>query len=203
MAYENIVKGYSLNDQYVVLEDDDFDKAAPEKSKIIEIAEFIDEGAVNSIYYEMPYYAEPEKNGSKAYCLLRDALKESGKAGLGSFVLRTKESLCLIKTEGNVIIVNRIRFAQEIRKHTDLNIPETATKPAELKMAISLIDQLTGNFDISKYKDTYSEKLMQIIEDKSKGKVKDAPKMKVVQSKATDLMAQLKASLSVSHKKAS
>ena len=204
VACENIVKGYSLNDQYVVLDDDDFDKAAPEKSKIIEIAEFIDEGAVNSIYYEMPYYAEPEKNGSKAYYLLRDALKESGKAGLGSFVLRTKESLCLIKREGNVIIVNRIRFAQEIRKHTDLNIPESsASKPAELKMVISLIDQLTGDFDISKYKDTYSEKLIQIIEDKSKGKVKDAPAMKVVQSKATDLMAQLKASLSVSHKKAS
>lgn len=203
VAWNNIVRGYNLNEKYVILTDEDFARAAPEKNKMIEIAEFINEGDVNSIYYEMPYYAEPEKNGTKAYALLRDALKKSGKAGLGSFVLRTKESLCLIKAEDDVLVVNRIRFAEEIRQPKDLKIPASSSKPAELKMATQLIDQLTGDFDISKYKDTYSDKLMKIIQAKSKGKLKAVPHMKIVHSKAADLMAQLKASLGSPRKKAS
>lgn len=203
VEWTNIVRAFDLNGRYVVLDDDDFARAAPEKTKIIEITRFIDETEVNSIYYEMPYYAEPEKNGTKAYALLRDALKKSGKAGLGSFVLRTKENLCVIKAERNIIVVNRIRFAQEIRKPDDLKIPSSTSKPAEMKMAVELINQLTGKFDISKYKDTYSEKLMKIIRAKSKGKLKAVPQMKVVHSKAADLMEQLKASLSSGRKKAS
>lgn len=203
VEWGNIVKGYNLNDKYVILDDEDFARASPEKSKLIEINEFVNEGDVNSIYFEMPYYAEPEKNGARAYVLLRDALRKSGKAGLGSFVLRTKESLCLIKAEDDVLVVNRIRFAEEIRKPDELKIPDTASKPAEIKMATELINQLTGKFDIAKYKDTYTEKLMEIIKAKSKGKLKAVPEMKVVHSKATDLMAQLKASLGAKSKKAS
>ncbi|SJZ98467.1 non-homologous end joining protein Ku [Sediminibacterium ginsengisoli] len=202
VAWENIVRGYLMDDKYVILDDKDFEGAAPEKTKIIEIAEFIDISEINSMYYEMPYYAEPEKNGAKAYTLLRDALKKSGKAGLGSFVLRTKESLCIIKAEDDVMVINRIRFAQEIRQ-PELKIPATTSKPAEIKMAMELIKQLSGSFDISKYKDTYTEKLMKIIRAKSKGKQTAAPTLKVVHSKATDLMAQLKASLGGSRKKAS
>jgi DNA end-binding protein Ku len=203
VAWANIVRGYNLNDKYVVLTDEDFASAAPEKSKIIEIAEFINESDVNSIYYEMPYYAEPEKNGAKAYSLLRDALKKTGKAGLGSFILRTKESLCLIKVENEVLVINRIRFAEEIRQPKDLKIPASSSKPAEMKMATELINQLTGDFDIEKYKDTYTDKLMKIIRAKSKGKLKPVPALKVVHSKTTDLMSQLKASLGTSRKKAS
>lgn len=203
VAWGNIVKGYNLNDRYVILEDEDFQRASPEKNKIIEIAEFVNEKDVNSLYFEMPYYAEPEKNGSKPYALLRDALAKTGKAGLGSFVLRTKESLCLIKPEGKILVVNRIRFAQEIREPGDLKIPAATIKPAEMKMATELISQLTGDFDISKYKDTYTEKLMKIIRAKSKGKLKPVTEMKVVHSKAADLMAQLKASLGTKSKKAS
>src|SRR4030095_4856492 len=97
VPYENIVKAYNLEGQYVVLTDEDFKKASPEKTKMIEIAEFVEEKEVDSIYYETPYYLEPQKAGVKAYGLLRDALKKSGKTGLASFVLRTKESLGLIK----------------------------------------------------------------------------------------------------------
>ncbi len=203
VEWKNIVKAYNLNDRYVVLEDEDFERAAPEKTKMVEITEFIDEEEVNSLYYEMPYYAEPEKNGVKAYALLRDALKKSGKAGLGSFVLRSKESLCLIKTEGDVIVVYRIRFAQELRSPKDLKIPASSSKPAEMKMATELINQLTAKFDISKFKDTYTDKLLKIIRAKSKGKLKAVPQMKVVHSKTTDLMSQLKASLGTGRKKAS
>ena len=133
---------------------------------------------------------------NKAYALLRDALKKEGKAGLGSFVLRTRENLCLIKADQDVIVVNRIRFAEEIRKTTDLKIPATKSKPAEIKMATSLIDQLTKPFDPSKFKDDYSDKLMKVIRAKAKGKTVAYKPMKVVHSDTKDLMEQLKASLS-------
>ena len=203
VLWANIVKGYNVNDKYVVLEEEDFARAAPEKSRIIEITGFIKEAEVNSIYYETPYYAFPEKNGNKAYALLRDALKKEGKAGLGSFVLRTRENLCIIKADENVIVVNRIRFAEEIRKPEELKIPASVNKPAEMKMAIALINQLTTKFDIAKYKDTYTEKLIKIIKAKSKGKLKPVPQMKVVHSTTSDLMSQLKASLGTHRKKAS
>src|SRR6478672_5395479 len=116
VAYANIVRGYNLDGQYVVLTDEDFKKASPEKTKMIEIAEFVYEKDIDSMYYEAPYYLEPDKSGVKAYGLLRDALKKTGKAGLGNYVLRSKESLGLIKTNGNVLILQKIRFAEEIRK---------------------------------------------------------------------------------------
>jgi DNA end-binding protein Ku len=118
-------------------------------------------------------------------------------------VLRTKESLGLIKPSGKALILQKIRYAQEIRNLEELKIPDAAPKPPELKMAITLIDQLTGKFDISNYKDTYSEELMKMIEAKAKGKKIPVPEMKVVHSDSKDLMEQLKASLETKRKKAS
>jgi DNA end-binding protein Ku len=195
IAWENIVKGYKLNGDYVILDEEDFAKASPRKSKILEISEFVNEKDVDSIYFETPYYIEPEKSGAKAYILLRNALNKSGKAGLGSFVLRTKESLCLVRPSGKILLVNKIRFDQEIRPVSELSVPSATIKPAELKMAMHLIDQLSGEFDISKYKDTYSGELLKIIKAKAKGKEIDVPHMKVVHSKAKDIMAQLKESI--------
>lgn len=203
VSYDNIVRAYNLDGNYVVLSDEDFKKASPEKTKTIEIAEFIDEKEIDSVYFDTPYYLEPQKAGSKAYILLRDALKKSGKAGLANFVLRSKESLALLKTSGNILILQKLRYSEEIRKTTDLNIPTTTVKPAELKMAISLIDQLTGKFDIDQYKDSYSSELMKLIKAKAKGKTIEKPKMRVVHSKSDDLLDQLKASLSNRKKKAS
>ncbi len=201
--WENIVRGYKLDERYIVLNDEDLEKAYPEKTKMIEIKEFIKEEEINSIYYETPYYLEPERSGIKAYSLLRDALKKSGKAGLGSFVMRSKESLCLIKSMENVLMLNKIRFKQEIRDLIDLNIPTSATSAEEIKMATQLIDQLTGKFDISKYKDTYTDELMKLIKAKAKGKIVNPSQLKVVHSNAKDLMSQLKASLEIKSSKAS
>lgn len=204
VAWENIVRGYKIDEKYVVLTDEDFKKASPEKSKMIDIAEFVNEADIASIYYDTPYYLEPEKQGAKAYALLRDALVKTKKVALGNFVLRTRENLCVIKPYEDVLVVNKIRFEQEIKKPDDINIPTAQSKPAELKMAIELINQLSGEFDISKYKDTYSDELMKLIQAKAKGKKPAAPHMKVVHSNAKDLMSQLKASLQKSnHKKAS
>ena len=203
VPYESIVRAYKYDGNYVVLGEDDFKKASPEKTKMIEITEFVLEKEINSMYYETPYYLEPEKSGVKAYGLLRDALSKTGKVGLGNFVLRSKQSLSLIKVVDKAIILQKIRFEEEVRSAEDLHIPDAESKAPELKMAIALIDQLSGPFDISKYKDTYSEELMKLIEAKAKGKKIEAPKLRVVHSKSKDLMAQLKASLETKKKKAS
>lgn len=203
VPWANIVRAYNYEGNYVVLDDEDFKKASPEKTKMIEIAEFVEEKEVDSIYYETPYYLEPQKGGEKAYVLLRDALKKTGKTGVATFVLRTKESLALLKPSGNILLLQKIRYEEEIRATEELKVPDNAPKPAEIKMAISLIDQLSTKFDISRFKDTYSTELMKLIEAKAKGKKLPAPTMKVVHSNSKDLMEQLKASLETKRKKAS
>src|ERR1700733_8238372 len=131
VPWQNIVKGYKLDDRYIVLTDEDFEKASPEKSKIIGINEFVEESKIDGIYYETPYFLEPEKSGAKAYALLRDALQKTGKVGFGSFVLRNKEGLCLIKPMEDILVLCRIRWAEEIRPTDDLTAPKSTTKPAE------------------------------------------------------------------------
>lgn len=201
VAWSNIVRAYNYEGKYVVLSDEDFKKASPEKTKMIEIAEFVEGSEVDSLYYETPYYLEPAKGGEKAYVLLRDALKKTGKTGLATFVLRTKESLAVLKPSGDVLVLQKIRYEEEIRDTKEIKIPDSTPKAPELKMAISLIDQLTAKFDISKYEDTYSAELMKLIEAKAKGKKIKAPTMKVVHSRSDDLMDQLKASLGGSKRK--
>lgn len=205
VAYENIVKGYKLKDRYVVLDSEDFESADAVKTKTIEILNFADENQIDSIYFEKPYYLEPEKSGQKAYALLRDALSASGKVGVTSFVLRNREGLAILKPMENVIVLNRIRFEEEIRDYRELKLPPSSKgNKKEVDMANKLISQLSEKFSIAKYKDTYSEKLLKIIRQKAKGKKITVPKMKVVHStKSDDLMSMLKASLSEKRKKAS
>jgi DNA end-binding protein Ku len=197
VEWANIVKGFKLpNDDYVVLSDKDFESASAKKTKTIEITDFVKEEEIESMYYESPYYLEPDKSGARAYALLKEALLKSGKVGVATFVMRSKESLAILRANSDVIVLNRIRFAEEIRDPKELSLPaKTAIKPAELKMAMSLIDQLTGKFNVAKYKDTYSADLMKVIKAKAKGKPVKSTKLKVVYSKSTDLMSQLKASL--------
>ncbi|MGN6619189.1 MAG: Ku protein [Ilyomonas sp.] len=202
--YANIVKGYDYEGKYVVLDDKDFEDAMPEKTKRVEIFQFVKEEEIDSIYYETPYYLEPDKNGAKPYVLMRDALSKAGMAGVGTFVLRNKEHLAVIKPYKNIILLSGIRFEEEVRSTEEIDVPEKiTTKPAELKMAMALIEQMTEPFDISKYKDTYTEQLMKVIEAKAKGTKVAQPKMKVVHKQTEDLMEQLKASLATKRKKAS
>jgi DNA end-binding protein Ku len=204
VSWDNIVKAYDFNGKYIVLDDEDFQKASPEKSKIIEILEFVKENEIESIFYETPYFLEPQKSGQKAYALLREALKKSEKVGVGNFVMRTKEALCVLKPMENIILLQQIRFAQEIRNMNELDIPgKSSIKTGEMQMAMALINQLTGKFDISKYKDTYSDQLLKLIQAKAKGKKLQPSPLRVVHSKSKDLMDQLKESLSVKKKKAS
>ncbi len=197
VPWANIVKGYKYHDDYVVLTDEDFEKVSPKKSKMIDINEFVKTEQIDSTFYDTPYYLAPTKGGEKAYVLLREALKQSGKVALGVFVLRNKENLCILKPQDEVILLQKLRFAEEIRAYEELELPKQITiKPAELKMAQALINQLTPKkFSMDKYKDTYDEDLMKIIEAKAKGKKVTTPKFKIIHNKSKDLMEQLKASL--------
>jgi len=204
VKWENIVKGYMLRDKYVILDDKDFEAAAATKTKTIEISDFVSQDEIDSIYYETPYYVVPDKSGARAYALLREALQKTKKAGISTFVMRNKEALAILRVSGNMILLNKIRFQEEIRDTKELEMPAKATvKPGELKMAISLVNQLSGKFDISKYKDNYTAQLLKLIKAKSKGGKIAAPTLKVVHNKTKDLMSQLKASLETKRKKAS
>lgn len=203
VAWADIVKAYNYNGKYVVLDDKDFESASPEKSKILTIDSFIEVTELPSVYFEAAYFLEPQKNGESAYNLLLEALKKTGKAGIGTFIMRTKETLGLVMPYEDVLIFQRIRYAQEIRDAGEIKAPKKAVKDAELKMAEAIIDQLTEKLDIEKYKDNYAEALMEVIHQKAKGGTVKAPTMKVVKSEADDLMSQLKASLSAAKKKAS
>ncbi len=203
VAWGNIVRAYNMDGKYIVLDENDFAEAMPEKTKTIGIDSFIDEKEIDPILFETSYYMEPEKQGKRAYALLNTALTKSKKAGFGSFVLRNKEHLCLIKASGHLLVLHRLRFNQEIRDTNGLDIPSSIPKPAELKMALSLIDQLSTDFNIKDYHDTYSDKLMKLIKAKASGKRATVHKMKVVHAKTKDLMEQLKASLGNKRKKAS
>ena len=196
VLWENIIKGYLFNEKYVLIDDKDFEKASPEKTSHIEIVQFVKEHDIDSVFFESPYFIQPDKTGTRAYQLLMEALNKTGKAGLGSFVMRDREHVCLIKPYENILVLNRLRYAEEVRDPVEIKTTAGKSKPAEVKMAISLIDQLTKPFDPAIFKDEYSEKLMKIIKAKAKGKNLAYKPMKVVHSKTADLMEQLKASLS-------
>ncbi len=196
VPYDKIVKGYKLNDDYVIVDEQDFEEAAPEKSKVIEIESFVDIADVNPMFYETSYYAEPDAKNNKAYALLIQALEKSKKAGLARFVLRTTESLCIVHPVEDVLVVTRIRFAQEIRSTGDLNIgKDVSVSKKELDVGMALINQYAEHFDVSKFKDEYNDELLKIIKAKSKGKRATVKKMTPKKATGDDLYEQLMQSL--------
>jgi DNA end-binding protein Ku len=203
VKYADIVKGYNIDGNYVILEPEDYAAVAPEKTKVFSIEQFVQEEEIDSVYFEVPYFLEPQKNAENAYNLLLKALSETKKAGIGTFIMRDKEILGMIRPYNDeILIVNRLRFAQEIRDYKDLKLPAAKDpKAGELKMAISLIDQTSEKFNPAAYKDTYNDDLLKIIESKAKGKkVKKTTEEPEETGKVVDLMAQLKASLESSKK---
>lgn len=195
VEYKDIVKGYKQDDRYIILEKEDFENANIKKSRTIDIEEFIEESSVADVLFKKPYFLEPQKEGGKSYNLLRDALKKTKKLGVATFVLRQKENLCLIGEYKGAIVLHVIRFSDEIRDPSELNLPTTKVSKKEVDMALSLIENYTEEFDFDKYKDVYNEQLLKVIKAKSKGKKAKTAKFETEATPATDLMAQLKASL--------
>jgi DNA end-binding protein Ku len=195
VPYDKIVKGYKLNDEYVIMDENDFADAAPEKTRVIEIESFVDIADVNPMYYETSYYAEPDTKSNKAYALLIQALVKSKKAGLARFVLRSTESLCIVHPVEKVLVITRIRFGQEIRSTEDLKVPDIEVRKKELDMGLALINQYAEHFDVSKFKDEYNDELLKIIKAKSQGKRATVKKLKPQKAASDDLYEQLMQSL--------
>ena len=193
----DIVKGYEVEkDQYVILSDEELGDVAPEKSAGIEIQEFVDESEISTLYFDKPYYLEPDKGAGKAYALLREALAKCGKVGIAQFVMRNRESLCVLKPQGPGLVLNALRFASEIRPIEELSLPSSEKiSPNEVSLANKLIEGMASKFDPAKYKDTYTEEVQKLIEAKAKGQKRQAPAPKPVKSNVIDLVAALQESL--------
>lgn len=198
VPYNEIVKGYEFNKgEYVILEEKDFESARIEKSSNIDLVHFVDSSEVEPVYFEKPYFLEPDKAGAKPYSLLREAILKSKKIGIAKFVMKNREHIGVINVYNDIIVLNQIRYADEVRKPTDLKIPETKTvNQKELDIALTLIKQMSSKFKPSEFKDTYINDLKKIIEQKAKGKkikrVIKSPKPETGKSIMTLLKASIK-----------
>lgn len=197
VAWGDIVKAYNLKGKYVVLTDKDFESASPEKTKTIDLQRFVKAAQVDMILFDGAYYMAPAKGGERAFGLLEEALNKSGMAGVGTFVLRTKEKPVLIRSASGLLILHTLRFLNEIRDPSEFIVKTPVPKKNELAMANSLIKSMQGNFNIADFKDTYTARLMKLIKAKATGKKLPAPKAAVARS-ADDLIEQLQQSLSKS-----
>ncbi|HEX6071104.1 MAG TPA: Ku protein [Longimicrobiaceae bacterium] len=203
VPWDDIVKGFEYEkERFVVLTDEDFDKAALATNKTFEIQDFAPEGEVDPRYFEKPYYLIPQKGGERAYALLRDAMKNTGTLGIGTITLRKKQYLASIKAIDDAIVLDLMRFADEVLDGSEYRFPGADYRPQELQMAEQLIGSLTEEFSPEKYRDEYRDNLEKIIAAKMKGKkvtLKESaePEMTGV----IDLMDRLKESLEGKPKK--
>ncbi len=197
VAVENseIVKGYELSpDNYVIMEDEDFDKVPVDTTRAIEITDFVPLDQIDPIYFQKTYYLEPDKVGMKPFALLREVLKESKLVALAKVTLRQKEQLCTLRVYGNAIAMETMFYPDELRSANDLELPgEIDLGEKEMMMAKSLVDMLTGDFEPEKYHDNYREALIELIERKAEGQEIKRPAPAA--GKVTDLMEALRASV--------
>jgi DNA end-binding protein Ku len=203
IPWQDIVKSYELEDgRYVILTPEDFQKADLKKTSSIEIVDFVDQNDIDPIYYEIPYYLEADKGAGKAYTLLRDALAKSKKVGIGNYVMRNHEHLAVIRPYGDYLLLNQLRYDNEIVKPDDLKVPTSANPTKkEMDIALQLIDQLTRPFHPEEYVDTYNEELKQLIDKKAKGHKIKIKTEETAPSKVHDIMTLLKESLDQNKKK--
>jgi DNA end-binding protein Ku len=197
VPYQDIVKGYEYQKgDYVILDERDFAKAAPKKTGWIEVLQFSNDADIDVKFFEKPYYMEPDKKSGKAYTLLVDALSQSGKVAIARFIMKDKEHIAAIQPENGILILNQLRYQDEIRK-PEIEIPKTKYSKNEMEMALALIKKLTKKFDPRKYKDTYTEKLEKIIKAKARGRrIKvSAAKEVPVDTNMRDLIKMLRKSL--------
>ena len=205
IEWKDIVKGYEVEKgKFVVITDEDFKKASPEKTKTIDILQFSDETEIDPIYYEKPYYLVPEKGAAKSYALLLKALEKVKKVAIANCVIRNREHIFSLKPlEGQVLLLEQLRYADEIKELPDIKeTAHTKITPAEISLAVKLIDQLTEKFEPGKFKDNYIKELKKVVEAKAHGKKIAAAPSEKKPAAVKDLMSVLKQSLeSTPHKK--
>jgi len=169
VAWGDVVKGYEYkDDKYVVLSDEDFRRANPEAAKTVDILAFVELSEIQPQYFDTPYYLKPEKRGEKAYALLRDTLDKAGKAGIASVVIRTKQYLAALVAQDELLVLNTLRYADELKDPAELEIPKAKVTAKELDMAMRLVDDMVDDWHPEKFKDTYKDDLLKRIKEKVK-----------------------------------
>ena len=207
VSWDDIVKGYEYTSgEYVVLSEEDLRQANPEATQTIDIVAFVDAEDVSLLYFEQPYYLAPGKGGDKVYALLRETLRKAGKIGIARVVIRVKQHLAALVCVGDTIVMNTLRYADEIRDAGDLKIPAKSDKKVqvtdkELKMAMALVQGMAEDWDPEQYHDTYREDVMAMIEKKVKAHqtktitMPEKGETRRETGKVIDLVALLQASL--------
>lgn len=198
IEWSDIVKGYEYEPgKFVVMSEDDFKAAEVQVTRTIEIMDFVDESEIDARFYDRPYYTIPQPGGEKAYALLRRAIRQTNRVGVARVVLRNREHLAALKVVGDALVLNLMRFPAEIASVDTLELPgEDALKDKEVKMAVQLVDQLSGEFEPEKYKDDYTEKLLEVIRAKVEGKEIVVPEVaEEEEAEVIDLVSRLKESL--------
>ena len=200
VPWDQIVKGYEYEKgKYVILKDEDFERVDVEATQTVDIQDFVEQEEIDPIFFYKPYYLEPQKGGDKAYALLRDALKDSGKVGIAKVVIKTREYLAGVKPEDGVLVLELMHFADELADPGKLHVPKKIeVGKREINMAKSLIDSMSSKWNPEKYKDDYREALMEVIEEKVEAggkEIEEKPKKAPKPTKVIDLVSVLQKSL--------
>jgi DNA end-binding protein Ku len=198
IAWGDLVKGYEYaKGRFVVLTKDDFRAAAVEKTRTIDILDFVQADEIDDRFFETPYYLVPAKGGERAYALLREAIRASGRVGIARFILREAQHLAAVEALKDALVLTVMRFADELVDLDQFSFPDLSARGQELDMAKALVNSLAAAWKPGKYSDQYRDNLMRIIRAKAKGKTAriEAPAEKQP-AEVVDLMERLKQSLS-------
>ena len=197
VSQADIVRGFQVEkDEYVIIDDDEFEKANVKRSKSIDIKGFTDIKEVDPKYFEKPYFLEPDEGAEKTYALLVEALKKTAKAGIARFVLRDREHLALVAVEQEHLILIQMRFADEVINSDQLNFPSTKQLDKdELGTAVEIVERMSKKFQPEKFNDTYREELLELIKEKAMHKKITARSEAPKPTDVKDLMTKLKQSL--------
>jgi DNA end-binding protein Ku len=210
VPWDQIIKGYAYEKgEYVALTDDDFLKANVKATQSIGLLDFVDGVDISPIYFDKPYYLVPLKNGRRAYALLRDVMQRTGKVGIARVVIRSRQHLAALLVEGPVLVLNLLRFSDELRDPSALDVPEpgsAAGSNQELKMAEQLVETMAGKWNPKKYRDEYRQDLLQMIDKKIKsGQTKvtepTKPARSPKQGQVVDIMHLLRRSMEQAQKR--
>jgi DNA end-binding protein Ku len=198
VGWDDLVKGYEYSKgRYVVLTPEDFEAAALEKTRTIDILDFVKADEIDDRFFEKPYYVTPGTGGDRAYVLLRETIRETGRTGIAKFVLRDRQHLAALEVINDALVLTTLRFADELVPASAYDFPAAKSqRPAELKTAKMLVEELASEWDPEKYTDDYRQNLLRIIQAKQKGqeaKLEAEPEERA--SNVVDLMERLRKSL--------
>jgi DNA end-binding protein Ku len=201
VPWDQILKGYEYEKgKYVVLKDEDFQRVDLEATQTVDIQDFVKQEEIDPVFFYKPYYLEPQKGGDKAYVLLRETLKKTGKIGIAKVVIKTRQYLAGVKAEQDVLVLELMHFAEELADPSKLHIPKKIEPgKREIDMATALVNSMSSKWDPKKYRDDYREALMEVIEEKVEAggkELEEKPKKKAPPStKVIDLVSVLQQSL--------